>query len=61
MDFPMAQAPLDYPIFFGMEPLTLLGTDAQILGRNTVRHRPMRDYHFLSDCSLPDAVTPTNG
>lgn len=45
MDFPVAQAFLDYPPSLGSQPLlTPHENDVNVLGRSTVYRRPMRWY-----------------
>lgn len=62
MDFPIAQAPVNYPNFFGVEPFpTQPSNDAHVLGQNCARHCPMRGYGFLEDWTLPDCDHPTEG
>lgn len=62
MGFPLAQAPLGYPISLGAESLpTPPGTNADIMGRNTIRHPPMRDYVSIEIGSYPTVLTQLSG
>lgn len=59
MDFPTTQSPRGYPESMGSKPLLFSPHgNANVMGRETARQHPMRDYGYLDDWPLAECNHP---